>query len=44
MQRIKKLKPDRNVKGFIPALFSLIAGACALSLGGYGINKKGVEL
>jgi hypothetical protein len=28
MQRIKKLKPDRNIKGPLPAIFSLVAGGC----------------
>jgi hypothetical protein len=28
MQRIKKLRPDQDIKGLIPTIISLIAGAC----------------
>jgi len=44
MQRIKKLKPDRNVKGILPALFSLIFGACVAIIFGpaAGIKTIGV--
>ena len=44
MQRIRKLKPDRDVRGLLPALFSLIAGACVAVLFGpaAGIKTIGV--
>jgi len=32
MQRIKKLKPDRNIIGILPAVFALISGACVAIL------------
>jgi hypothetical protein len=40
MQRIKKLKPDRNVKGFLPALFSLVSGACVAIIFGPAAGLK----
>jgi len=44
MQRIKKLKPDRNIMGPLPAIFSLVAGGCVTVLFGprAGINTIGV--
>ena len=44
MQRIRKLKADRDVRGILPALFSLLAGACVAVLFGpaAGIKTIGV--
>jgi len=40
MQRIKKLKPDRNIKGILPALFSLVIGACVAIIFGPAAGLK----
>jgi hypothetical protein len=40
MQRIKKLKPDRNIKGFLPALFALVFGACVAIIFGPAAGLK----
>jgi hypothetical protein len=44
MQRIKKLKPDRNITGPLPAIFSLVAGGCVAVVFGpkAGIDTIGV--
>jgi hypothetical protein len=40
MQRIKKLKPDRNIKGLLPAIISLISGACVAVIFGPAAGFK----
>ena len=46
MVRIKKLKPDHNIKGLLPALFSLVTGACVAVLFGpvAGLKAIGVVI
>jgi hypothetical protein len=40
MQRIKKLKPDFKITGFLPALFALVSGACVAIIVGPAAGLK----